>query len=214
MTFQSLLQAYFIGWAVAAPIGPVNLEIIRRALRHRTLAGFMTGLGATTADLIYVLLTGFGFAPFLQNPAVMRASHLLGGTLLLILSWGALRDGIRRLRQKTSRGSETENCISLVPALPLHRHWATGLGMTLLNPMTIAFWAALPGALFKGAPGTPLSIFTIGILVWLGAFSWVVTLTLFLFFARRVAAAALVTAASLIGGVLMAFFGLRFLWLA
>ncbi len=209
---ETLLQAYLIGWAVAAPIGPVNLEIIRRGLSHRIAAGFLTGLGATTADLLYVLATGFGLAPFLGNSLFLRISFVVGGVFLLWLGGGALREGYCRWRAPSS--DVAKSLESTATRVPLHRHWMVGLGMTLSNPMTIVFWATLPSLLFRNVGPSSAGIVGTASVVWLGAFSWVCTLTLALIMGRKLAGERLIAGASLAGGAIMLYFALRFWWLA
>lgn len=206
-----LLKAYMLGWAVAAPIGPVNVEIARRALRHRPAAGFATGVGATMVDATYVVLAGFGLMPLLQRAGFLRATFLAGGVLLAILGALALRDGWRRVRGPVAsldagRGDGTEGT--------LLRSWLVGLAMTATNPMTIAFWATMPAALFAGTPPSTGAVLAAGGAVWLGAFSWIVTVTAILAAGRRVAREKLLTAATLLGGAVMVLYAGRFLWMA
>ena len=44
------VEAALIGLAIAAPVGPVGLLCIERTLRQGAATGFVTGLGAATAD--------------------------------------------------------------------------------------------------------------------------------------------------------------------
>ena len=52
----TLLIGIAIGLSAAAPIGPVNFEIIRRNLTLGLKAGIGFGLGACTADLCYLIV--------------------------------------------------------------------------------------------------------------------------------------------------------------
>ncbi len=45
-----------IGMAVAAPIGPVNLIVIRRTLRYGALNGFLSGGGAAAGDALFAVV--------------------------------------------------------------------------------------------------------------------------------------------------------------
>lgn len=211
-----LLHAYLVGWMVAAPIGPVNLEIIRRSLRDRLAAGFCVGLGATMVDLSYMMLTGFGLGPLLRHPAFLLATYVLGGMLLGWLAWGALSDGVRewrkaRLGEPVDMPAESN---ATPPRATLLRSWLVGLAMTAANPMTIIFWATLPGLLFRGAPPSPEAVLAAGAFVWLGAFSWVALLMGILWAASRLVGPRLFAVASLLGGAAMAYFALKFWWMA
>ncbi|MGZ3632748.1 MAG: LysE family translocator [Parachlamydiaceae bacterium] len=49
-----------IGFSIALPVGPIGLLCIRNTLTHGLLCGFISGLGAATADAFYGAIAGFG----------------------------------------------------------------------------------------------------------------------------------------------------------
>ena len=55
-----LLRGLAIGFSIAAPVGPIGVLCIRRTLADGRLAGFVSGLGAATADAAYGAVAGFG----------------------------------------------------------------------------------------------------------------------------------------------------------
>lgn len=219
MDLVFLLKAYFLGWAVAAPIGPVNLEIIRRALGQRLAAGFCVGLGATMVDLCYMLLTSFGLAFFLRNRGFLTTSLAVGSMLMGWLAWMALRDA---WRQWGAHGTELEEGKTAPDApppprtngRPLMASWLVGLAMTASNPMTLVFWATLPALFFPGERPATAVLLAAAACVWLGALSWVFLLTGLLAAGRRFVGHTLFSIASGLGGAAMAYFALRFVWLA
>jgi threonine/homoserine/homoserine lactone efflux protein len=54
------LKSIFLGFSLAAPVGPIGLLCIRRTLTQGWLMGFISGLGAATADMLYAAAAGFG----------------------------------------------------------------------------------------------------------------------------------------------------------
>lgn len=60
MAMPILLQGLVIGFCIAAPVGPVNLLCLRRSLTDGRRVGFVSGLGAATADTVYGVIAGFG----------------------------------------------------------------------------------------------------------------------------------------------------------
>lgn len=60
MAGQFFIKGIGVGVAIAAPVGPVALLCIQRTLKEGRLAGFVSGLGAATADTFYGWLAGFG----------------------------------------------------------------------------------------------------------------------------------------------------------
>ena len=84
--FGFLLKGFIIGFAIAAPVGPIGVLCIRRTLADGRLTGFVSGLGAATADLSYGAVAAFSLT-FIQDGLVRWQFwlHLLGGFFLLFL---------------------------------------------------------------------------------------------------------------------------------
>src|SRR5690242_4071081 len=78
-------QAFFLGWMVALPVGPVALLIIQRSLSVGSLRGWVSGLGAATADGIYALLAALGLAALIEQLAQTRGFVRPLGSIVLIL---------------------------------------------------------------------------------------------------------------------------------
>jgi threonine/homoserine/homoserine lactone efflux protein len=151
MTWTAILQGIGIGFAIAAPVGPIGMLCIRRSLRHGPAAGLATGLGAATADAMYGLVAagGLGIAGWLVGHAVLLS--LAGAALLAGLGVASLRAFFRKTRAPA--GSE--------PATPAaatssHAAFASTFALTASNPMTIVSFVGVIAALgATGAGGTP-----------------------------------------------------------
>ncbi|MDQ5812970.1 MAG: LysE family translocator, partial [Actinomycetota bacterium] len=65
------LQGIIIGFAIAAPVGPIGVLCIRRTLAEGRASGFVSGLGAATADAVYGAIAAFGLT--------LITDFLLGG---------------------------------------------------------------------------------------------------------------------------------------
>ena len=63
-----LFKGIGIGFAVAAPVGPIGMLCVRRTLADGQLAGFVSGLGAAIADAIYGLVAA-------DEPVVHQLIH-------------------------------------------------------------------------------------------------------------------------------------------
>src|SRR5687768_12414337 len=97
-----------LGLGAAAPIGPVNVEIARRAIRGGFWAGFMLGLGAVTVDVTYVVLASFSVRLFLDRPRIMLGIGVAGGAFLILLGVECLRALKKELAQgELEEGGET-----------------------------------------------------------------------------------------------------------
>lgn len=86
------LQGFLIGFALAAPVGPVGLLCIRRSMADGRLAGFLTGLGAAFADGLFGIGAAFGLAAVTTFVALHTvAFQLIGGIFLLLMGIATLR---------------------------------------------------------------------------------------------------------------------------
>src|SRR6266446_2645116 len=84
--FYFFLKGLVIGFAIAAPVGPIGLLCIQRSLHNGFKIGLMTGLGAALADGTYGLIAGFG----LTAVSSLLTSYqfwikLIGGLFLIYL---------------------------------------------------------------------------------------------------------------------------------
>ena len=56
------MKGIILGFSLAAPVGPIGILCINRSLKQGTRAGFVSGLGAATADALYGCMAAFGLA--------------------------------------------------------------------------------------------------------------------------------------------------------
>lgn len=161
-----IIEGLALGLGAAVPIGPVNVEIARRVLRRGFGNGFALGCGAVTVDVTYAVLSSFGLRPVLDRPLLLWPLTI-GGMLLLtflgVMSLRAARDALRSDAIDVAREKGG-----------IHGAYVTGLLMTLLNPMTLAFWfVAVPAAVgsITANPRRDLPVICAGVFV--GTLAWV-----------------------------------------
>jgi threonine/homoserine/homoserine lactone efflux protein len=140
-----LLRGFIIGISIAAPVGPIGILCIRRTLAEGRLTGFLSGLGAATADMIYGAIAAFGLTivmDLLIGQAIWL--RLLGGSFLMYL-------GIRTFLSKPAEQAAQTNRNGLIGA------YLSTFFLTITNPMTIlAFIGIFAGAMPLGANNSPL----------------------------------------------------------
>jgi len=86
MDLVLLATGIAIGLSVTAPLGPVNILVIRNAIRRGFPVAFLVGLGAVVADALYAVVAAYGvrsIAGFIE--AYAHPLMALGGVLLIIL---------------------------------------------------------------------------------------------------------------------------------
>ncbi|MFF7970070.1 LysE family transporter [Streptomyces sp. NPDC007905] len=134
----ALLAGLLAGYGIAVPVGAVGTYLVSLTARTSLRTGACAALGVATADGLYALLAAAGGSAL---AAAMRplltplrwASALVLGVLAL---WGA----ILALRQYRARrhSSRPER-----PVPGAARAYLGLLGITLLNPVTVIYFAAL-----------------------------------------------------------------------
>src|SRR4051812_50000553 len=77
-----LLNGVLFGLGAAVPIGPVNVEIARRALRGGVWGGGGLGCGAGTPGVGYTLLYSIGVGPVTDQPVGFLTPPRGGGAAL------------------------------------------------------------------------------------------------------------------------------------
>ncbi|MFI5206283.1 MAG: LysE family translocator [Candidatus Paceibacterales bacterium] len=167
MEFNFLFKGFIIGFAIAAPVGPIGILCIRRTLVDGRLAGFISGLGAATADMSYGAIAAFGLT-FIQNLLVGLQFwfHMVGGLFLIYLG---IRTFLAQPAQKAVAIRSTSGLLSL---------YFSTLGLTLANPATIISFAVIFAGLQLGnTHGNYYSAFTLVLGVFLGSGAWWLTLS-------------------------------------
>jgi threonine/homoserine/homoserine lactone efflux protein len=166
MSIHFLFRGLIIGISIAAPVGPIGILCIRRSLAQGQLSGFVSGLGAATADGVYGCVAAFGLT-FISDALIEQKLwiRLLGGAFLLFL-------GIKTILAEpaTERGSAAR--MSLIGA------YASTFVLTLTNPMTILSFTAVFAGLGVGSTGGDyLSAGLVVGGVFLGSATWWLTLS-------------------------------------
>ena len=137
------LAGVVAGYGIAVPVGAIGVLIAGLSARVSLRVGAAAGMGAATADGLYALVAVAGgaavaglIAPIAAPLRWVAAAVLLG--LAAVTAVGAIRG---RGRPPAERGR---------PATPLRAYLGI-LGLTLLNPATVVYFAAL--VLGRGGAG-------------------------------------------------------------
>lgn len=90
------IKALFIGFSIAAPVGPIGLLCVQRSLKRGFRSGLATGLGAATADALYGVLGAVGITGVaLSAPSLAMLLKVVGGAFLMWLARGIARDALK-----------------------------------------------------------------------------------------------------------------------
>mgnify|MGYP001199924064 CR=1 FL=1 len=155
-------RGLILGFAIAAPVGPIGLLCIQRTLNQGRLVGLLSGLGAATADAIYGAIAAFGLS-------------LLTGFLVEQQMWLGLAGGLFLcyLGVRTVTAAPAAQAAATVESRSLLGAYGTTLALTLTNPMTIlAFVAIFAGAGLATTGGGSIAALLLVAGVFCGSAAW------------------------------------------
>lgn len=136
MEFPSLCILFFkgilIGFAIAAPVGPIGILCIRRTLSGQKALAGLTGLGSACADAFYGTIVAFslaGIANFItKHDFYLR---LFGGLLVAWIGFSVIRNpSIKKIENKLEGRNSSFHTFS------------SAFLLTISNPITLIVFAA------------------------------------------------------------------------
>jgi arginine exporter protein ArgO len=134
---KALVAGIVAGYGIAVPVGPITLLIVDTAMRRGFRNAFAAALGAASADLVYAsaaAVAGLALAARLEPYA--RSLRLAGAATLAAIALYRAVALLRARRNNVAPGGSRA-------ARGWVRTFATYLGLTLTNPVTVAYFAAL-----------------------------------------------------------------------
>ncbi len=163
MDLKLIVAGLAMGLAIAAPLGPVNLIVIREAVARGWLAGLIVGFGAVLADCAFAAIAAFGLTAITSfYDAHATAFNLAGGALLVAIGIGAARSHVAIGELQAPRGAGS----SVARAM-------AAFATTITNPGALigvlAVFGAMANVLKLQDPSRPymaIAAFAAGGLLW------------------------------------------------
>ena len=156
-----ILSKIWLGIALAAPIGPVSIEMIKRGLSQGFMASFSIRLGGALGNLLCLILTCFGLSFLNESPTLVLSLSLIGAFLLFYLGYSALTKKVElNLEEQTK-------------AMKSGLLW--GFYLAIFNPIAFAFWPGIFASSITDISSIGMkdflqnAVIIVGVLIW-GAF--------------------------------------------
>ena len=126
--FVTVLAGVGIGLSLAAPPGPVNAVIASHTVTRSWRAGFLVGVGATTADTIFLAITILARSVVAGIEPYVPFIALLGAGVMVYFAW--------------STAKVWKRADAIVGSTPEEhaKSYATGLSVNLTSPYPILWW--------------------------------------------------------------------------
>jgi threonine/homoserine/homoserine lactone efflux protein len=196
MTYGAfLVQAILISLSGVMAPGPLTVVVVGRGA-HSPRAGAMIAVGHGVVEFPLMALIVVGLAPLFRNDTVSAAIGLAGGAVLLWMGYGLLRS----LRSTEARTEERA-------ASPL----MVGILMSAGNPYFIVWWATVGATLVFRAWEFGLWQFVVfAVIHWSLDLIWYFILSTASFRGTKLLGTRFLQGVSLVAGLVLLFFGVRF----
>ncbi|MBM4761982.1 LysE family transporter [Bacillus sp. B15-48] len=198
---MSVFFSYVIlGLSLAAPIGPVNAAQMDKGIRSGFFHSWILGLGALTADIIYMIAIFLGVSHFLQTPFMQTFLWLFGFFVLLYTGIETIL-GAGKVVMHQDKRTET-----------VWKSFLSGFLMSISNPLTILFWLGIYGSVLAKTASSygksELILYSSAII--LGLIIWDITMALISSSFRKILTTRLLTVISILSGFSLIGFALYF----
>jgi threonine/homoserine/homoserine lactone efflux protein len=195
--FLIIFEKLGLGITLAAPIGPVSIEMIKRGLRNGFWASFNIRLGAAIGNTLCLIGTYLGLSQIMGNSKIMTILGLFGAILLLYM-------GIT-----TFRKSATVIDLS-IPTANTKNGLMCGFYLSIISPVALVFWPGIFAASMGSADTINLTNFLLNLFIIVGVLIWGVGLSLVLSFCRNILNKKFINILTKIAALLMIFYGLKY----
>jgi L-lysine exporter family protein LysE/ArgO len=132
---NSYISSILLGVTLAAPLGPVGTEVIKRSFRQGFWSAYIVALGSVFGDAACLLVSYLGLTHVLQLPVAKVCIWSVGSLMLLYLAWSNLKTVLRP--DSLFETSKTRNTNAFL----------LGFLLAIANPLSMAFWFGIFGAM-------------------------------------------------------------------
>ncbi|MGD8967451.1 MAG: LysE family transporter [Anaerolineae bacterium] len=195
---STIIRGIILGLSITAPIGPTNIEVIRRGTREGWRSAAMFCLGAFVALVVYLLLVTFGLSFLTESPIFNTLLTASGVLVLAFLSYSSLRDFFA--------GAD----IDPDERAGGNRHFIPGVVLTISNPAILLIWTGIMGADLASTGASVAQGFLLSLGILIGAAVFFALLTIVIHHGRKFLRQRYLRVVSLVAGVVLLFFCVRF----
>jgi threonine/homoserine/homoserine lactone efflux protein len=197
---KTILRGLILGLSITAPIGPTNIEIIRRGVIEGWRAALKFCLGVMVALVIYLVFIVTGLNFLTESTFINTLLRVFGILVLAYLAFHSVKDFLS--------GSE----LSFDGQSQGNKHFIPGIILTIANPAILLLWTGIMGVdLASGrASKTQGLLLSMGIMIGIAVFF--TGLTVLVHYGRRFLKQRYLRYVSLIAGIVLFIFCIRFVW--
>jgi threonine/homoserine/homoserine lactone efflux protein len=193
-----LLQGIILGLSITAPIGPTNIELMRRGTKEGPRAAIAFWLGVMVALVLYLLFVVFGLS-FLTGSRVFKMLLTACGVVVLAyLSYNSIKDffSFRETELEEKPGS--------------NKHFVPGIVLTISNPAVLLLWTGIMGANLAASRASVGQGLLLSLGIMIGVAVFFVALTILIHYGRKLLQRRFLKYVSLVAGIVLLVFCVKF----
>ena len=163
------LEKLILGVTLAAPIGPVSTEMIRRGLKYGFWPAMTIRIGSSIGHCLFLVIAYFAVASIQENRSFLNIVSLSGALMLIYM-------GCKNLfkESKVDIDNLASESIGALKSLWL------GFVLALVNPVSVVFWVGIFAASVANSDNDLGLMYNmlimVGVLLWGIALSTVLTI--------------------------------------
>lgn len=193
-----LFEGVILGLSVAAPIGPTNIEMIRRGLKGGFWSCVLFAAGVEVALVAY-LVAIFGGLSFLTEVELFNIILSAFGILVLFyMGYVNIKDFFERHNLNIDTREQDD------------KHFVSGILLTVTNPAVLLFWSGIIGANVAARDFSLHNSLMISGGILIGVTIWFLALSALLHGGRKYITPRVFGYVSVIAGLVLIGFGLSF----
>lgn len=202
----TFVQFIVLGLSLAAPVGPMNIEVMRRGLSQGLLASWLVGLGGITGDSLLLLSIYFGFAQFMELFIVKLLMYAIGVVMLGYLGWESLRSSLARDHSFLTAAPDDDKTST-------RGAFMAGFILALANPINLVFWFGVYGTSLQSLTSNHSMWFSLvcSFAIILGLFLWNLNVVFTVHFSRQLMRPWLVRSITFAAGASLMGFSVHFM---
>jgi threonine/homoserine/homoserine lactone efflux protein len=130
---EILIKGVVLGFVSSIPLGPIGIICVQRTLGKGRLSGFVSGLGAASADTFLAIVAGLGLSfiiEFIRGNSVILT--FFGGIIVVIIGIQIFfKSPVRQVRERRMKKNN------------LYTDYLSVLALTLSNPLAVFLFIAV-----------------------------------------------------------------------
>jgi threonine/homoserine/homoserine lactone efflux protein len=197
-TIGTIIRGIILGFSITAPIGPTNIEVIKRGAQEGWKSARAFCLGVIIALVIYLLLVVLGLSFLTESELFNTALTLLGVLVLAYLSYNSLRDFFSGRDIEFEEGGSGRG------------HFVPGIVLTISNPAILLLWTGIMGADLAASGASPNQGLMLSIGILIGVVVFFTVLIFLIHHGRKFLRQRYIKYVSLAAGIVLMLFCIQF----